>query len=242
MILLLDIGNTRIKWALHGSADLHAGAQPTAEDTPLPPLREHAGAIRSIIASNVAGSEVAARLSAQLAGLGPIEWIRSEREQCGVSNFYDHEQLGSDRWASLIGARALHRGPCLVITAGTATTIDHLDAEGHFQGGVIVPGLSLMHSSLSRNTAQLDERAGHCVAQPRNTADAIATGCMAAQAGAIAQRFASLALLPDACCLLSGGAAPAIVPHLGALPVRQINNLVLHGLARIADARSSTQC
>jgi type III pantothenate kinase len=150
-----------------------------------------------------------------------------------VRNAYERpEQLGADRWAALIGARSLHPGSTLVVMAGTATTVDLLDGQGLFRGGLILPGLDLMRRSLARNTAQLDLLPGEFRDTPTNTADAIFSGCLSAQAGAVERMFQHIAAEPDALCLLSGGAALHLLPLLR-IPVRPVENLVLEGLARI---------
>jgi type III pantothenate kinase len=159
----------------------------------------------------------------------------ARNRQCGVTNAYsDPGQLGADRWAALIGARHLHAGACLVVNAGTATTIDLLGGDGVFRGGAIVPGAELMKWSLEEKTAGLARAPGRFAAEPRNTADAIETGCTLAQVGAIERMFARLE--PGAVCLLSGGAAASLSGRLG-VPLRVVENLALEGLARIAAER-----
>ena len=160
-------------------------------------------------------------------------WVKAKRRECGVTNGYGRpDRLGADRWAALIGAWSILRGPCLVVTAGTATTVDILRGDGRFVGGAIIPGLELMKRSLARNTAGLPLARGRFSAEPRNTADAIETGCLLAQAGAIERAFATVE--QGAACVLAGGAARRIVVHLG-IPVRLVDNLVLEGLVRIAE-------
>jgi hypothetical protein len=116
----------------------------------------------------------------------------------------------------------------LVITAGTATTIDALDAGGRFLGGMILPGLGTMAQSLALSTAQLPHVEARlsvsCFAD--NTLDAIVSGCVQAQLGAIMQARAQV---PEASCVLSGGAAEYLLPYLPA-PVQQVEQLVLRGL------------
>jgi type III pantothenate kinase len=122
-----------------------------------------------------------------------------------------------------------------VVMAGTATTIDVLDAAGHFRGGLILPGLDLMRKSLARNTAGLPEARGAYRDLPTNTDDAIVSGALHATLGAI-ERMAEQVCRPasaDFCVLLSGGAADMLAPHLD-LPLQRVDNLVLEGLARVA--------
>jgi type III pantothenate kinase len=179
----------------------------------------------------VAGKAIRRRIEALAAGLGrPLDWLTSSAAACGVSNGYDNPgQLGADRWAALIGARSLHAGAAIVVMAGTATTIDALDGDGRFRGGLILPGLALMRAALARNTADLPHAAGHYRPLPTNTDDAIVSGAIHATLGAIERMRATLGM--DTLCLLSGGAAGKLAPHLE-LPLRQVDNLVLEGLAR----------
>ena len=235
MMLCLDCGNTRLKWGLneHGHW-LERGAMPLTEIGMLRQVLAARPQAQRAIVCNVAGAVVAESIAATLTM--PLFWVTSRAEQCGVRNSYeDPAQLGADRWAALIGARRLQQGNCLVVNAGTATTIDVLDADGVFQGGLILPGVDLMRSSLAGNTAQLPLAAGACKALPRNTADAIASGCLLATAAAIERMFAGLAGRSAAICLLSGGAAEGFAPLLD-IPLRRIDNLVLEGLACIGTA------
>jgi len=193
-----------------------------------------------IVACNVAGERVGAEVEALAAHLGvPLSWVRAQARQAGVVNCYENPaQLGADRWAALIGARALHGAACLVVNAGTATTIDVLDADGVFHGGLILPGLALMRSALSGNTAGLPYARGEFSALPRSTDAAIVSGALHATLGAIERMFRHVAAAPGALCLLSGGAAGDIAGQ-ATLPLRHIDNLVLEGLARLGAARAA---
>ena len=232
MVLCLDAGNTRLKFGLRAGAEWRAqGAleypdfDSLVQRLPAPPAR--------IVACNVAGEPARQRIEGLAARLRiPLGWLLGSAVACGVSNGYDNpQQLGADRWAALIGARTLHEGPCLVIMAGTATTIDALDAQGRFRGGLILPGLALMRSALAQNTAGLPHAKGRYRALATNTDDAIVSGALHATLGAIdrlrAMQEAGLT------CLLSGGAAVELLPHLSR-PYRVVDNLVLEGLARFS--------
>ncbi len=235
MILAIDCGNTRLKWGVHDGAVWRA--QGSLDYAGLPGLanllRCQPRAGKAIVA-NVAGPQVAKAVSAAMDALGiALLWVESQSAQYGVHNLYDlPEQLGVDRWSALIGARALHRQACLVVCAGTATTVDVLDAEGNFQGGLILPGVELMYRALASNTAQLPLADGRFAVLPRNTMDAIVSGCLHAQAGAIERMFEQVAADPGARCLVSGGAAGQFFELLR-LPKSKVDNLVLEGLARI---------
>jgi type III pantothenate kinase len=144
-------------------------------------------------------------------------------------------QLGADRWGALIGAWHRHRGACVVVGAGTTLTVDALSADGVFLGGLIVAGADLMRESLARNTAQLRPRGGRFAFFPARTADAIESGAVNAQAGAIErmQRFMREAGEDAVLTMVSGGHAQALSRHLNG-SVEVVDNLVLEGLVCIA--------
>ncbi len=110
-----------------------------------------------------------------------------------------------------------------------------LNAGGEFTGGLILPGIDLMRFVLHEHTGRLTLQEGRFVTTPRNTADAIETGCRHAQAGAVERMFRGMA--PDSVCLVSGGGGPALIERLD-LPCRYVENLVLEGLARIGAPES----
>ena len=272
MRLLIDAGNTRIKWALTDgmarcaqvsgagmpsprllpqSADfvsnvseadgddwLRSGALPVEQAGELPQQFAGLQDIRQVWVSNVAGENVAQHILGDYAE--QYHFIAAQEAQCGVRNGYANPSLlGSDRWAALIAAWHLMRGPCLVVNSGTATTIDALSSTGEFIGGLILPGVELMQRSLNDATAQLRPGGkGDFHAFPRNTADALFSGAMQANCGAIERQHTLLGggSIP---VVLSGGASAILQNHLN-LPAYLVDNLVLQGLlliAREADAQ-----
>ena len=235
MILAIDCGNSRLKWGVHdGARWLAQGLLDYAELPALAGLLAAQPRAARAVAANVAGPQVGEAVAAAVASLGlPLLWAKSRSAQHGVCSFYDPpEQLGADRWAALVGARALHAGACLVVCAGTATTVDAMDGEGRFQGGLILPGVELMCRALASGTAQLPLAEGRFAGLPRNTMDAIVSGCLHAQAGAVERMYEQVAALPGAICLVSGGAAGQFFELLR-VPKRRVDNLVLEGLARM---------
>lgn len=239
MLLCLDAGNTRLKYGLHDGATwcIQGALDYVAIDQmkgslPQPPQR--------IVACNVAGAQVAAGIEDLARRLGaPLAWLSSSSEACGVTSGYDNPaQLGSDRWAALIGARGLQHDTCVVVMAGTATTIDLLDAEGAFRGGLILPGLAMMRAAMARDTAGLPEARGRYAGLATNTDDAIVSGALHATLGAIARVRVQAGR--EATCLLYGGAAAELATHLEA-PMRRVDNLVLEGLARYARRAGDAQ-
>ncbi len=247
-MLFVDAGNTRLKWAVADDSaapgDWRASGALSYDELGQPPAAWR-GQVHALY-SNVAGDAVDQALQQALAaaGVAQVQRFRSRAACAGVTNGYrDPGQLGSDRFATLLAAH--HRFPSqalLVVTCGTATTIDALDSHGRFIGGMILPGLLTMAKSLAVNTAQLPEvndvQSAHQFAD--NTRDAIVSGCVTAQAAAIDHALRSLQSgEPGARCLLSGGAAAYVEPWLAPLlathlPVgsrcERIDNLVLLGL------------
>jgi len=230
-MLLIDVGNSRVKWArVQGCEWLNTGG---ADITEWPVFHQAIATLpqsNKILVSNVAGDESARQVREACAGWRcPVEFVRPRIEQCGVRNTYEHAaQLGSDRWAALIAAWHHERKACLVVSCGTATTIDALSDEGEFLGGLILPGIVLMHRSLAAGTAQLSIGRGKWQAFPRNTADSITSGAIQATAGAIIRQYELLGV-PGARCLISGGDADSVGNHL-AMPLARMHNLVLQGL------------
>lgn len=276
MLLLVDAGNTRIKWAVAPEHDspataLRLSAGQTRCRLPTPPGQAWVAqgavthheigrlgrdwqqyGIDAIIVANVAGGVIAAALQQHFqvlvtAGGMPamVRWFASSATAAGVRNGYREPAcLGCDRMASLIGAHALWPGQALIVaTCGTATTIDALSAEGQFTGGLILPGFSTMALSLAQCAAQL-QQLPHRRQLPTapalqgdlsaglfadNTDDAIQQGCLAAQVGAIDY---AVTRYGNARCILSGGAAHRIAPHLAVMPTL-VDNLVLVGLEEV---------
>lgn len=255
--LLVDIGNTRLKWAW--CEDAWSGA--VLHEAPLPTPWQHGGAVAHdalatlaaqwaslrapgparprVWVSNVAGAAVAASLQATLDSVfGPatsVTWVRSGPRFGGLVNGYrDPVQLGVDRWIGSIGARCYRpQGALLVVTAGTATTLDVVSAQDRFEGGLILPGLDLMLGALAQNTAQLPALGvgdtGLAAPWADNTRDAIAAGCLAAQAGAVERTWRALGERGPVRCLLSGGARHVLANALS-MPFEMHDNLVLLGL------------
>jgi type III pantothenate kinase len=243
-MLLFDAGNSRCKWAwIENGSWLRQGVLDNTDEAAWQQLQitlAALGAPQKILVSNVAGAALEQRLGALCAVWHrPLQLIVAQAVQCGVRNSYEHPaQLGSDRWAALIAAWHRAQGACLVVNCGTATTVDALSATGEFVGGLILPGMELMRRSLLHNTAQLGLAQGELRDFPRNTADAIASGVMRASIGAIQHQYALLAAYNGARCMVSGGAASGLLPHLG-LAAEQVDNLVLQGMQIIGQECST---
>jgi type III pantothenate kinase len=237
-ILALDAGNTRIKWGLWQDRGFIAqGAVPTARADELADALHMLARADRAIGCAVAAVSVRERIERALApwGLAP-QWIVSRERQCGVVSRYARpEQLGADRWAALIGARARVTGACVVADIGTAVTIDALTADGEFLGGLILPGPELMAQALAGGTAGLPRQEGRLEAFPTSTASAIFSGAVEAICGAIERIERALAARDrTAPSLIVTGGGSELVASTLARPLTLAPNLVLEGLIAIA--------
>lgn len=241
-ILAVDSGNTMIKWGVYRDGWLLQAQVMNIDSSSLSSAWSALPQPTSIIVSHVSTLQIRKQLSKCLS-VWPVQviWINSVFEQCGVSNRYkDPAQLGSDRWASLIGAWAIQKKACLVINIGTAVTIDMLSSSGDFLGGIILPGPNLMMQRLDEKAAliNIEGEAGSFEVFPTDTISAIYSGVIHALLGAIDRMQAVLlSRITERSHLgeniISGGGAPLLLPHLGAT-VKHVNNLVLEGLVIMA--------
>jgi type III pantothenate kinase len=239
MLLVIDIGNSRTKWALAGDdGNLTEFEVCMNANIVTSNLSAAAQKADSVLIANVAGEEMARQITQLLSPL-EVKFLTASQQACGVTNGYvEPGKLGADRWAALVAAWQRTKHATVVVNAGTAITIDALDEKGTFLGGSIMPGLRLMHESLSGNAAQLNIGEGVSQNFPNNTQDAIETGSLNAVAGAIGIMLKRLekqcGWLPK--LILSGGDANKIAEALK-LNLKQViitENLVLQGLVLLA--------
>ena len=256
MTLLVDVGNSAVKWArLAADGSVAVGGRVLHRDgqdvtAALADAWSGAPAPRRAVGCSVAGAGVVAAVerAARAAGLANVEWMGSQaafRGGVALANGYlDPGQLGADRWHALLGACARLPGASLVVVnAGTATTVDCVragDGGARFVGGCIAPGVRLMLESLARGTAGLPLASGAPADFPDTTDKAIVTGVLDAQAGLVQRvwsRFAAgLERAPQ--LLLAGGHAELLAARLPAELAPLIeHNLVLRGLALRAAIR-----
>jgi type III pantothenate kinase len=243
--LLVDIGNTRVKWALLRGTKLgrmHAALH-DGKHTALRALVRAATSVDDVVAVCVAGAHLERELAAavkQRFGFTP-RFIRSTRKAVGVrSGYRETWRLGADRWVGAIGAFAFARGAVVVANIGTALTIDAVTAQGKHLGGAIVPGPSTMIESLLAGTHGIRRRARGGVASMRSlfaadTASALGSGATHAAAAfidrAVAEAAAKMGARPV--LVLTGGAAPALKAYIKSR-AQVVPDLVLRGLAVLA--------
>jgi type III pantothenate kinase len=237
-ILAIDVGNSRIKWGFHRDGKwLSLGALPKTNVGELAKAWADGPSPTRIIGCNVGGTDREKEIDRAVNSWGQrVEWIVSRDRDCGVINGYDEpKKLGADRWASLIAARHRTGSACVVLSSGTAVTIDAMRSSGEFVGGVIIPGPDAMADILDRYTAGLKRQPGKFRLFPTNTADAITTGALIAVSGALARIEQALLDLGEVQCeiLLTGGGGADLREALDR-PVALVPNLVLEGLIVIA--------
>ena len=249
--LALDVGNTRLKWALYGAP--RSGANPLhhgavfleAIDDLAETQWRGLPAPTSMLGSIVAGEGIRRRAEAQLE-IWDVEprWVVSSASAGGVTNGYEHpNRLGVDRWVALIGARQriLARGaprPVLVVMVGTAVTVDALDTDGRFLGGLILPGFGLMLRALEMGTAGLKAPTGEAVDFPTNTSDALMSGGSEAIAGAVDRMYRKLEKKSGgAPALFMGGGAAVKLAAITEQPVEMIDTLIFDGLLHLQSKR-----
>ncbi len=247
--LLLDVGNTRLKWGIAENGEIHRTGSVTQEK-----IRENGlgvlitrlpRAVDTAIASNVAGRTFATRLAGVVgAHCGcELHFAKTERSAFGISNSYKQpRRMGVDRWLAMIGAWAELQSACLVVDAGTAVTIDALDDDGRHLGGQILPGVVLMASALAQQTSDIPPTKPAAAGAyegfamfGQNTRTAVGSGALGAVVGAIERAIRTLrSNACDASVVLTGGDASRILTALDNSPLHR-PKLVLHGLMQMLE-------
>ena len=249
--LALDVGNTRLKWAQYDKpapgAQLLAHGAVFLEN--IDKLAEgdwsSIAAPSKILGCIVAGDAIKRRVVEQL-DLWDVtpNWVISNNQEAGVTNGYDYPaRLGADRWVAIIGAhhRLLAQGlfkPCIVVMVGTAVTVEAVDAEGKFLGGVILPGHGIMLRALESGTAGLHVPTGEVCNFPTNTSDALTSGGTFAIAGAVQRMADNLAAHcgQTPVCIMTGGAGWKMAPSMS-IEVELVESLIFDGLLEVAQRR-----
>lgn len=250
--LAIDIGNTRLKWALYaspqpGAAVLAQGAEFLENVEQLADKKwQHLSQPHSILGCSVAGDAIRHRVEEQLFELWEMVpgWVVSSAQAAGITNGYDHPgRLGADRFVAMVGARRhiLARGPArpaLVVMIGTAVTVDALDEKGHFLGGLILPGHGIMLRALEGGTAGLRVPTGEVREFPTNTSDALTSGGTYAITGAIERMYRHLSQHCAARCdlppvtLMTGGAAWKVAPAMD-VAHELVDTLIFDGMLEL---------
>jgi len=250
--LAIDIGNTRLKWSLYdaarpGAALLAHGAEfldhiERLAEGPWADLLAPA----SMLGCVVAGDAVRRRAEEQVIERFDCSsrWVVSSAAEAGIVNGYDHPtRLGADRWVAMIGARhrMLSQGPArpmVVVMIGTAVTVEAVDANGKFLGGLILPGHGIMLRALESGTAGLHVPTGEVREFPTNTSDALTSGGTYAIAGAVDRMVQHVRAHCHAepACYMTGGAGWKMAPSMNG-DFELVDSLIMDGLLVIAEER-----
>lgn len=247
MILLLDVGNARVKLGRLADGEMTpiggVGHRDVGLTTALGEAQQLPGPVERVVACCVAGPEVRRELVTAIRdrfGFEP-EFVSSSREAAGVVNAYPEAQrLGADRWCAVIGAHARRFEVACIVDAGSALTIDGL-ARGRHLGGLITPGLGLMRSALMSGTGDLqalsrEPLGGGDALFATDTHEAIVRGTLISAVSLIARCRRELSQLAGAspALLVTGGDAEHLLPHLDDDEACLLPWLTLEGLARLA--------
>ena len=251
-LLAIDIGNTRLKWALYEHA--RPGADAVAHGAEflenIDRLAEGPWAAlpapQRMIGCTVAPDAVRRRAEQQIEDAWGIssQWVHASAQEAGLSNGYDHPaRLGADRWVAMVGARhhMLAQGaarPMVVVMVGTAVTVEAVDAGGRFLGGFILPGHGIMLRALESGTAGLHVPTGEVREFPTNTSDALTSGGTYAIAGAVERMVQHVRRHCGAepACFMTGGAGWKMAPHMS-VAFELVDGLIFDGLLEIAARR-----
>ena len=249
--LAIDVGNTRLKWALYqaphpAAALLDHGAEFLEH---VDKLAEGAWAglqaPQRMLGCIVAGDAIKRRVEEQMEiwDVSP-QWVVASVAEAGLTNGYDFPaRLGADRWVAMIGAwhRSLAQGPArpmVVVMVGTAVTVEAIDATGRFLGGLILPGHGIMLRALESGTAGLHVPTGEVREFPTNTSDALTSGGTYAIAGAVERMVQHVRAHCGAepRCVMTGGAGWKMAPSMS-VPFELVDNLIFDGLLEMASRR-----
>ncbi len=249
--LALDVGNTRLKWALYEAskpgARLLAQGAVFLENIEKLAEEEWQGLPQPtrILGCVVAGDPVKRRVMDQLEHWDVVpSWVIASAAEAGLTNGYDHPtRLGADRWVAMVGAyhriqaRGEHR-PCVLAMVGTAVTVEAIAPDGRFLGGLILPGHGIMLRALESGTAGLHVPTGEVRDFPTNTSDALTSGGTFAIAGAIERMVESVVRHCGAApaCIMTGGAGWKMAPSMQR-PFELVDSLIFDGLLEIASRR-----
>ena len=248
MKLLLDIGNTAVKWAFAEGQLLAGQGGFVHREKNFRELAERAwstaAAPESVFAVNVAGAGLASALSdyTQAAWQLEPEFVQVSSAECGVTNAYGTPgDLGADRWVAMIAAHRLSDRAVCVVDCGTAITLDVVTADGGHRGGLILPGMAMLCQSLQVNTAGIemhDDVPASGLLAP-GTRAGVEQGARILLASAIDRIVNEIAEqgneTPDV--IMTGGDATQLLPLLG-ITVQHVPGLVLQGLAIMSEGRS----
>ncbi|MDX1757880.1 MAG: type III pantothenate kinase [Marinobacter sp.] len=244
MKLLVDMGNTRVKWQLRdaGGESLSAGSGGIDEAGLFSTLVSGASEISAVAVSTVASESRRDRLCERLAAItnAPVRFYWTESRRGELSCAYpDPGTMGVDRWHALYGAWLRCRSALAVVDAGSAITVDFVNHHGQHQGGYIFSGKQMMLRSLRQDAARIGygEAVTRDASPGTTTTECVHHGLRWLWQAIVRQLNAEVAGRGLASMLVTGGDAPDLLD--AGLAAEWVPDLVLDGLAAI-DEESTT--
>ena len=242
MILLVDIGNSRTKYATMTGSDLQPGKAIDNSET-FDALFEKVTKPNAVYVSCVGSDALYESLVIWVEQQWGCQTIRLTTQlHCGkvVNGYRQPDRLGVDRWAALVGAYQLVEGAVLVIDCGTACTADLIDQDGRHLGGALMPGVRLLQRSLQTGTAAIKSEAiaDAGLGWGQDTASCIALGIESGLLGFIEKMKlqAERSVGQSVAVLLTGGDAPTLRERLE-FDARYEKELVFYGMAAMVAER-----
>lgn len=244
--LLFDAGNSRLKWAWVEQGEIvRTGHAPYRDLSELHMQWQLYGQHVDNVVGSAVCSEIKRSLASEIIGC-EIEWLPSMSKALGMVNHYRYpDEHGADRWFNALGSKRFSNNARVVVSCGTAVTIDAITYDGHYLGGTIMPGFHLMRESLAQRTARLQRSEGICYPFPTTTANAIATGMIDAICGAVLMMHMRLQQRhhgQTVDVVITGGGAAKVATSLPEQfsvdnAIKIIDNLVIYGLLDYVESR-----
>jgi type III pantothenate kinase len=231
--LLVDMGNTRIKYVLvNHAADLNNDKNCTVPEQ----LSDAINSSEQVLISSVANAAELSRLQTLCENLNkPYHIVKTAAETLGIKYAYrEFTTLGVDRWLAILAAREITPLPVAVIDLGTANTCDVVVGREHI-GGWISPGYSLMRDSLLNNTHQVfsDDNSPTILDIGKSTPECVNYGCLAAQTGFVLMAEHTLKQQYSEYVVLITGGGQNLLSITDNQHLQFYSNLVLRGLFRL---------
>lgn len=243
--VVVDVGNTRIKWGRCAAGRvaqvIRLPPEPVAWEEPFASWTE-GGSLTWILTGVHPARRTA--LAAWLRERGQQVRVIEDWRELGLTVALEHpERAGIDRLLDAVAVNE-RREPgraAVVVDAGSAVTVNLVDAAGTFRGGSIAPGLRLMARALKDHTALLPLIEIQTPQPPSlglSTPQAMAAGIYWSVVGGIRTLYEELSrgLTPQPELWLTGGDGPLLAPALEA--ARTWPEMTLEGV-RLTAARLS---
>jgi len=243
-MLLIDVGNSRIKWAVwKNNQMMDYSVFVYCEDNLQQLLLQNLEAVpkQKVFVCSVASSQVNQIITKWIKSCWQInvEFVEAQRQQLGVVNAYHKANaLGVDRWLGILAAYQRYKKAVCVIDCGTAVTLDVVDETGQHLGGLIMPGMRMMQQSLLMGTQRIDSVQGEVSMLANNTEDAVMGGCRHLLESGLQGLYKKYCeqLGTDLLCVVTGGDGENVAKAMD-INCHYEEDLILYGLQLVAQSR-----